>query len=159
MICNGKMETNIREKQEELQRILVDAENYKRQAEEVVRRVQMIMSSREEIGTAKKALMSLKAKKRGTEVLIPIGADSYIIGELRNIKSVIIDIGANISLEKSVEETIEILERRDRELEHSIQKFQRIASQINTKLLELDSRSREIMRELQTERELANKEK
>jgi len=140
-----------KEKQQELQRILIEAENYKRQAENIGREMQIILNSKNELNSAKDVLSSMKEKKSGIDMLVPVGFGLFVKAKLTNTENILLGIGADVSVEKTVDEAIEFLNKRDKEIEDAVNRFQQIAAQINNKLLELDSRSRRLMGELQGE--------
>ncbi len=137
------------DKQQKLQRILIEADNYKKQIDSLSRQMQIIENMRMDTLSTQEAISSLKENKIGKEILVPVGSNSFVRAELRDNKKVIVDIGAGISVEKTIEDAREILESRDKELEDTRNKIQDKINEMNRKLLEMDSLSRRLIQELQ----------
>jgi len=134
---------------EELQRMYFEAENYKRQLEGISAQIQVLEAAMAETEAAIKALDSLREAKKGDEILVPIGSGSFIKGEIKDKESVIIGIGAGISVEKKVSEAKKILEAREKDMKDTLEKLRNGATQANKKLMELSSKSEGIMQEIQ----------
>jgi len=137
------------DKQRELQRILIEADNYKKQIDSLSAQIQIVENKRMEIDSTIETMDSLKENRIGTEILVPIGSNSFVRTELKDNKKVIVGIGAGISVEKTIDEAKEILKLRSKELENTMNKLQSAVAEIKNKLLELDSISKKLIRELQ----------
>ena len=136
-------------KREELQRMYLEAENYRRQLEGISAQIQVLDAAMAETEAAIKALDSLKEAKKGDEILVPIGSGSFIKGEIKDKESVIIGIGAGISVEKKVSEAKKILDKRQKDMQGAMEKMRNGATEANKKLMEISSKSEEIIREIQ----------
>ncbi len=134
---------------EELQRMYFEAENYKRQLEGISAQIQVLDAAMAETEAAIKALGSLKEAKKGDEILVPIGSGSFIKGGIKDKESVIIGIGAGISVEKKVSEAKKILDKRQKDMQVAMEKMRNGATEANKKLMEISSKSEGIMREIQ----------
>ncbi len=147
------------DRQQELQRILMEADTYKKQIESLSGQMQMVESTRIETGSAIEVMDSLKENKMGTEILVSIGSTSFARAELKDSKKVIVGVGAGISVEKTIDEAKEILKSRNGELENTMNRLQSAIVEINNKLLELDSTSKGLIRELQMDQNVPVTEK
>jgi prefoldin alpha subunit len=147
------------DRQQELQRILMEADNYKRQIDSLSGQMQLIENTRMEINTAIETMKSLKENRVGTEILVPVGSGSFIKAELKDNQKVVIGIGAGLSVEKTIDEAREILESRDRETENTLKRIQNAMIGINNRLVELDSISRKLIQEIQTRQDVPVTEK
>ncbi|MBU4202250.1 MAG: prefoldin subunit alpha [Candidatus Altiarchaeales archaeon] len=134
---------------EELQRMYFEAENYKRQLEGISAQIQVLEAAMAETEAAINALDSLREAKKGDEILVPIGSGSFIKGEIKDKESVIIGIGAGISVEKKVGDAKKILDKRQKDMQGAMEKMRNGATQANKKLMELNSKSEAIIREIQ----------
>jgi len=137
----------------------MEADNYKKQIDSLSGQIQLLENTRMETGSAIMAMGSLKENNIGTEILVPIGSNSFARAELKDNKKVIVGAGAGISVEKTIDEAKEILKSRNNELENTMNKLQNAIVEINNKLLELDSISRKLIRELQTSEDVPVTEK
>jgi len=136
-------------KREELQGLYFEAENHRRQLESISAQIQVLEMAMAETESAIKALDSLKEAKKGDEILVPIGSGSFIKGQIKDKENVIIGIGARISVEKKVSETKKILKEREKDVKDTLEKLRSGATEANKKLMELNSKSEEIIREIQ----------
>ncbi len=62
-------------------------------------------------------LEGLEKEKKGSQLFVPIGGGSYVKAKLETSETVVVDVGADVAVEKSVKETKEELESRIAELE------------------------------------------
>ncbi len=127
----------------------LEAENYRRQLEGISAQIQVLEAAMAETEAAIKALDSLKEANKGDEILVPIGSGSFIKGEIKDKESVIIGIGAGISVEKKVSEAKKILDKRQKDMQGAMEKMRNGATEANKKLMELNSKSEGIIREIQ----------
>jgi len=136
-------------KREELQGLYFEAENHRRQLESMSAQIQVLEAAMAETEAAIRALDSLKEAKKGDEILVPIGSGSFIKGQIKDKENVIIGIGAGISVEKKVSEAKKILKEREKDVKDTLEKLRSGATEANKKLMELNSKSEEIIREIQ----------
>jgi prefoldin alpha subunit len=77
----------------------------------------LIQMSLNDMDTAVKALGSLEGKGEGQELLVPIGAESFIHAKLAEPDKVIIGLGSGVSVEKSLADSKSVIQGRRTELE------------------------------------------
>ena len=80
-------------------------------------RYEVIQAALREMLIADSTLEGVRQKPKGTETLVPIGADSYIRAEISDSEKVIMGIGAGVCMEKTIEDSINELKSRQTELE------------------------------------------
>lgn len=76
-------------------------------------------------------------EKTDGEVLFPIGAEAYTSGKVTSKNRVMVDIGANVILEKTVEEGKHILSKRKTEMENTLNEMQRDIGELSSALEQL----------------------
>ena len=138
-------------KREELQKLMAESEEYKKRMEDVSRQIQLIGATQTELKSTITALDALKENKSGTEILVPLGSNSFIRAELKDTEKVLIGVGANISLEKTTDGAKGFLESRGEEMNNTIVKLQTIAKEINMTMVQLNAKSEGLIREIQSE--------
>ena len=126
-------------KREELQKLMAESEEYKKRMEDVSRQIQLIGATQTELKSTITALDALKENKSGTEILVPLGSNSFIRAELKDTEKVLIGVGANISLEKTTDGAKGFLESRGEEMNNTIVKLQTIAKEINMTMVQMHS--------------------
>ncbi len=71
------------------------------------------------------------------EVIFPIGAEAYVFGKVADKKKLMVDIGAGVILEKTVEETKEILNKRKNDIENALNSMQKDIGEMSAALDQL----------------------
>ena len=77
----------------------------------------MIQLSLQDLDNSLKALSELESKESGHEMMVPIGAGSYVYATVANPGRVLVNLGAGVSMEKSVADSKSVLQSRRTELE------------------------------------------
>jgi prefoldin alpha subunit len=73
-----------------------------------------------EIGATVEALRKLKEVEPNTQLMVPIGPDTFIPARSERIDRVLVDVGAGVTVEKPVDEAIKFLEERSNELQQAM---------------------------------------
>jgi len=85
----------------------------------------------------KNSLESLQALKNNKELFLPLGSDIFVFSEVKDLNSILINVGNNIFLEMSLEEAEEFLNRRISEIEEEINNITLYAQTIQNYISEL----------------------
>jgi len=133
-----------REQEAEVQSLVLRLRQYQTQAETTS---QEMIFVRQAIGEHEKAIETikqLKHMKAGDEMIVPIGANSYIYVTLGNTDKIIVRIGGGVSAEKDPDSSMEYLKEKKKELENSqremagvLQRIEQEAQKIQTRLQEI----------------------
>jgi prefoldin alpha subunit len=81
-------------------------------------------------------LDGLEKEKENSELLVPIGGNSYIKAKLENPDKIIVGMGAGISVEKTLQEAKEIIKNRLESLEKTRMSLQQQLAQIAERMSE-----------------------
>jgi len=106
-----------KETEETLRRLLIENRLLEASIAVIQSKLKIVNSSLTEILLASSTLEGIKGKPKGSKILVPIGAGSFIRAELADSEKIIMGIGAGASIEKSFEESIQELKNRQAELE------------------------------------------
>ena len=79
----------------------------------------MINGALAELRVSSLTLAGLEKEKKGSQLFVPIGGGSYVKAKLVTAKKVVVGIGADVAVERSVKEAKVELEARIAELEKS----------------------------------------
>jgi len=93
----------------ELRQAMMVLETYEAQLETLDRQIRLLQVSLEDTMRARDAFKALADAKEGDEILIPVGASSFIHAKVTEKRSAIIGIGNRIHAEKSLEESAEFM--------------------------------------------------
>ena len=121
--------------EEELRKLSVEMRFLEQTAETLQQRIGMVNAAITDLSYANMALENLEKEKENAELLVPIGGSSYIKAKLTSHDKVIVGMGANVSIEKTLPEAKVLIKERLEELEKSMrsaqQQFSQIAERIN----------------------------
>jgi prefoldin alpha subunit len=123
--------------EEELRRLTVELRFYEQTAEALQSRLNMISAVITDLTVAGVTLNTLETEKKDSELLVPVGGNSYIKARLDDPNSLIVGMGAGVSVEKTFAESKEILKMRQQELEKSRTSMQQQFVQVVDKTTEL----------------------
>jgi len=141
------------DRREEIQGIMMEAENYRRHIESLKGEMQLLEATMKELNASLAALDALKENKKGASMLVPIGSGSFVKAELKDSEKVIVGMGAGISLEKSIEEAKAVLGERGKEIAQAMEKLQKNALEVSEVLMQLEDSYRRSVSALQSEQQ------
>lgn len=135
--------------QKELQEKILTYRILEARLDSLLKQRDMIASKLIEIQTTLASLSEIEKSKE--EILFPIGAEAYTFGKVIDKKKMIVEIGANVALEKGVEEGKEILNKRKAEMENALNAIQKDVAQISAGLEQLGPEIQEMAESLEKE--------
>jgi len=128
------MEKLSKEEQQKLQQIFNELQNYEAVADLIRQQMNMMANSLTELSMTVETIKTIKELKQNTEILVPIGSDSFVTAKLATTDKVITGLGADVSAEQSVDGAKQMLEARiaelGRVLEQARQELEKIGKQI-----------------------------
>ncbi len=107
---------------DELRQMLALMESYKNRTEALSRQVNVLRSTLDEVNMANESIKALLAAKEGDEIMVPIGASSFMNVKVASNKNIIVGIGSNISVEKTPEDASKYMEANAAELTEALKK-------------------------------------
>ena len=78
--------------------------------------------SLDEVNLAAESLRAFKDAKEGDEILVPVGASTFIPVQVTGNRKVIVGIGSNISVEKDVAESVDYMNANGTEINEALKK-------------------------------------
>jgi len=124
------------EDRQKLQRILTELGNYQTTADLLRQQLSILASSISELSVTIETVKTIKGLKPDTEVLVPIGSDSFATAKIAQTDKVITGLGADVAAERRVEDTVKMLEARMTELgqamEQARQELEKLGERIET---------------------------
>lgn len=110
--------------------------------EDVRRRVDLLNTTLAELSAAKSALDEIGSLNEGEELLVPVGAGVFVRAKLAGKEKVLVTLGANIMVEKALEDTRKYLEEREQKVRDALQKSVADYQVLANRLRELEQRLR-----------------
>jgi len=114
------MEKLADEEQKKLQRILGELNDHQATAEALRQHLSLLAASLSELSMTLEVIKTVKGLKPGTDILVPMGSDSFISAKLATTEKVITGLGADVAAERSSEDALEVLDARRTELEQAL---------------------------------------
>ena len=106
----------------ELRQAIAAMESYKERVEALSRQVQVLRVSLEEVTMSSDALKAFKNAKEGDEIMVPVGASSFITVKVTSNRNVVVGIGSNISVEKDIDDAIGYMDANNAEIAEALKK-------------------------------------
>jgi len=136
--------------EETFRRLVVELRILEGTAEALQSRINLVNAALTEFRVASITLEGLEKEKKATSLFVPIGGGSYIKAKLESADKVIVGMGANVAVERTVKEAKENLGNRIAELEKTRttlgQQFAQVVGKIQddrAKLEEITAKLRE----------------
>jgi len=118
---------------------------------ELQSRISIVNSAINELQVSNVTLEGLEKEKKGSQLFVPIGGGSYVKAKLVTAKKVIVGIGADVAVEKTVKETKVDLAARIAEMEKTREALGQQMNQIIGRMQENRSRIEEYSAKLREE--------
>jgi len=105
---------------EELRQAMAVLEAYGAQLEALNRQARILQVSLEDTTRARESFKALVDAKEGDDVLIPVGASSFVHAKATGKKKAIVGIGNRVSAEKDLDEAIAFMDETAGELSRAL---------------------------------------
>jgi prefoldin alpha subunit len=131
------------EEEKDLQEKILAHRLIEARIEGLLRERETLIKSLLEIGESIKGIEELK--KKGEDVLFSLGSQTYVPCKIVEKDKIIVEVGANVAIEKSLEEGKKILEKRKEEMEKAIANIESAINQLSSGLKDLSEEIREMI--------------
>ena len=122
---------------EELRQAMAMLDVYRNQLESAGSQIQLLQMSLDEAGRAKDTLEAFHASKEGDELLVPVGASSFVRARVADADVAIIGVGNKLSVERKMEDAVTYLASNISELKDALTKSKE-------SIAELENRARQL---------------
>ncbi len=123
----------------ELRQAIAVMESYKERVDALSRQVQVLRVSLDEVTMASDAIKAFRDAKDGDEILVPVGAMSFIPVKVTGNRNVVVGVGSNISVEKDVAGSIEYMDANGAEINEALKKTVEALNEAQNALSELSA--------------------
>jgi len=127
---------NMSKEEEELNKLSIEMRFLEQTAETLQQRIGMINAAITDLTYANMTLEGIEKEKDDSELLVPIGSSSYIKVKLATADTVIVGMGAGVSVEKTLPEAKAIVKERLEELKKTMtsaqQQYAQVIQRINS---------------------------
>jgi len=136
-------------KEEELQKLMAQIEQYKQQIESLEQQNSYIQAAISDYTRAKLTLENLDKSEDQSDVLLPIGGSTYIDAKAKDTSKVLFDIGSGYVIEKKSDDAIKKINNRIKDLEKNIEKVNSIIQQVQNEATDVSMKAQKLYTELQ----------
>lgn len=123
--------------EKEIRQGLAALELLKAQIEGLEQQQALMRAGIEEHVRTMDSMKAVKEKKEGDEILVPIGADSFLFARIQDPSKALTGIGSGIVVESGMDSSIESLEKKIDELREAEKKVLEHTAQLEQKAVEL----------------------
>lgn len=119
----------------ELRQAMAALETSRAQLDALARQEELLRLSLEEYVRARETMARYSKAPVGTEILVPIGANSFLFASISDVERCIVGIGSEVALEDSMARAMERLDKRIQQLQEVqqglIQRIQEMEAKVN----------------------------
>ncbi|OPY33862.1 MAG: Prefoldin subunit alpha [Methanomassiliicoccales archaeon PtaU1.Bin124] len=124
--------------EQELRQALGAVEVYKAQLEGILEQQQLVQMSLEELSRGKATVSEFMKAAEGDEVLVPVGGGSFVRARVEKNQSILVNVGSGISVEKTAEEAMQLMDARAQEMMDAMKKLSESRQVIEMKSAQLN---------------------
>lgn len=134
--------------EETFRRLAVELRLLEGTAEALQSRINFVNAVLNELTVASLTLEGLEKEKKNAPLFVPIGGGSYIKAKLESADKVIVGVGANVAIERTISKAKENLGNRIADLEKNRTSLQQQITQVLNKMQDNRSKLQELTAKL-----------
>lgn len=116
--------------EESFRKLLTEIRYLEGTAETFQNRINLVNAAMTELAFASATIKGLEEEKKGASLLVPVGGGSFIKAEVATVETLVVGIGAGVSVERPTSVAKQIVESRISELEKSMNALQHQLGQV-----------------------------
>jgi len=124
---------------------------YKQQAQGLLQEISLLNQTTQNISTAREVLSNIESAKDKSEILVPVGGNTFLKAKLEDTENVLIGIGADVVLKKSMPEAISTIDEQLENLKNTGEKFSNQMQDLEKKMRVLEPEIQKMMLEARKE--------
>ena len=105
--------------------------------QEHIEHLQALNQQNEDIEISRNALHEMTTTELNTDLLTPIADGIFISSKLTNNKTVIVNVGSNVTVEKTIPEAIKLLQKQQKETVTKVQEVEELVEQFNQQAMRI----------------------
>jgi len=145
------MEKLTRGETERLQSILGELRDHEATVEVLRRQISLLASSISELSMTVEAIKTIKGLKPGTEIMVPLGSDSFVTAKLALTEKVITGLGAEVAAQRSATDAIVVLQDRRAELEQALARTREELGKLSERIETLRPEAEQLLEKVKRE--------
>lgn len=134
--------------QEQFEVLAAEANYHQRYAQDIQNQMQALNQVEGEMDRTLQALAALKNDKTS---MFNIGSGVFVTGELKSVNKLLLNVGANVLIEKDIPAATAFLEEKKKELDAARQELLQSMQAISARLKSIDSEARRLLQDEKNE--------
>ena len=126
--------------EQKVQQLYIEFQVVNQQLQELQKQIQQIEESIQELQESKKGLEEVSKQESGKEILVPIVSGIFAKAEIKNSKDLIVNVGANTAVEKSIDQVQTLLDQQLKNMQETQHTFIDNMQQLSVKAKELETK-------------------
>ncbi|MBI4453251.1 prefoldin subunit alpha [Candidatus Woesearchaeota archaeon] len=102
---------------DEMQKKYVEFQVLQQQLQQLYQQIQQIDTQLTELNNVVVSLDDFKLLKKGSEMLVPLASGIFAYAELKQAEMVRVNVGSNVSVKKSIGDTVNLVKAQIKELD------------------------------------------
>ncbi len=116
---------------EELQAKYIELKMLEQQTSQIQQQLLILENQLSMLSRTKQSIEEISAISPGTAAFIPLGQGVFAKGEIKDTKTLLVGVGSNVAVAKTVKESNEIVEKQISEVKSIISQFEAQIQQAN----------------------------
>lgn len=123
--------------EDQIRDLVAKMQAYQARMEALQQQANLIQASVNDVDAALKAIASLESAGEGHEILVPIGAGSFVHATVARPDTVLVGLGADVSVERKSADARNLFQARRTELEKALAETTGVLNQVTGELMRL----------------------
>ncbi|MDP3734367.1 MAG: prefoldin subunit alpha [Nanoarchaeota archaeon] len=107
------------------------------QMQQIVEHIELLQQQNMELDISQNALQELAKTELNTEILAPIADGIFFKGNLKDNQKLIVNVGSNTTVEKTIPETIQLLQKHQQEIIARVSEAEKIVQQMQSQAMKI----------------------
>jgi prefoldin alpha subunit len=125
--------------EEEIRGLVSAYQQYQAQADAIMQQINLTQVTAEGLNRALGAVEAMEKAEDGQEMLVPIGSGSFVHAKLASREKIVLNVGAGVSIEKTVPEAKEALKARKADVAEASKKLSEVLSKIDQEMQKIQA--------------------
>lgn len=122
---------------DDIQQKSMEFQMLQQQIQQITEHVELLQQKNMELDISKNALQEIAATGLNTEVLAPIADGIFFKATLQDNQKLIVNVGSNTTVEKTIPETIDLLTKHQQEIIARISEAEKIVQQMQSQAMKI----------------------
>jgi len=120
---------------------------YKQQAQGLLQEISLLNQTAQNLNTAREVLSNLESAKAKSEILVPVGGNTFLKATLEDKENVLVGVGADVVLKKPMPEAISTIKEQLENLKNAGDKLGNQMKDLEEKMRGLEPEIQKMMLE------------